>query len=367
MSPIAETTTTRSLPAARSRAIRRATRLIRSASATDEPPNFWTTSDGWHGRGILPCGFRHSPEHDGPVRAGGGRRWPGSQYDVGPTSPRHPESSDVLRPRQPPAHRADRRRRPRRDAADADRRRPATGSPRSGPAPRSRAGRRSRSSPMSAASTRTTRSSRCGSRSAGIDALAIDWFGRTAGPEPRGDEFDYPPHVDADDVGGHHRPTSRPRSRSCRSPTAIGRRRRPSSRSASAWAAGCRSSPATLGLGLAGVIGMYGTLVGPWRERRPGAGRRRSRDRPRRSWACSAAPTPGSPPEAIADVRRGADGGRRRPPARDLPGRPAQLLRPQGDRVRRRQRGGLGRGPRFIGADGSSPRDADARWSAAAA
>ena len=29
----------------------------------------------------------------------------------------------------------------------------------------------------------------------GIDALAIDWFGRTAGPEPRGDEFDYAPHV----------------------------------------------------------------------------------------------------------------------------------------------------------------------------
>src|SRR3954462_12013953 len=43
VSPIADTTTTRSLPAARSRAIRRATRLMRSASATDEPPYFWTT------------------------------------------------------------------------------------------------------------------------------------------------------------------------------------------------------------------------------------------------------------------------------------------------------------------------------------
>src|SRR6478736_7779627 len=43
VSPIADTTTTRSLPAARSRAIRRATRLMRSASATEEPPYFWTT------------------------------------------------------------------------------------------------------------------------------------------------------------------------------------------------------------------------------------------------------------------------------------------------------------------------------------
>ena len=43
VSPIADTTTTRSWPAARSRAIRRATRLMRSAPATEEPPNFWTT------------------------------------------------------------------------------------------------------------------------------------------------------------------------------------------------------------------------------------------------------------------------------------------------------------------------------------
>ena len=31
----------------------------------------------------------------------------------------------------------------------------------------------------------------------GIDALAIDWFGRTRRPEPRGDDFDYTPHVAA--------------------------------------------------------------------------------------------------------------------------------------------------------------------------
>ena len=43
VSPIADTTTTSSEPPARSRTIRRATRLMRSAPATDEPPNFMTT------------------------------------------------------------------------------------------------------------------------------------------------------------------------------------------------------------------------------------------------------------------------------------------------------------------------------------
>ena len=44
VSPIAETTTTTSLPALRVATIRSATRLMRSASATEEPPYFCTTS-----------------------------------------------------------------------------------------------------------------------------------------------------------------------------------------------------------------------------------------------------------------------------------------------------------------------------------
>ena len=44
VSPIAETTTTTSSPALRAATIRSATRLMRSASATDEPPYFCTTS-----------------------------------------------------------------------------------------------------------------------------------------------------------------------------------------------------------------------------------------------------------------------------------------------------------------------------------
>jgi hypothetical protein len=44
VSPIAETTTTTSWPALRASTMRSATRLMRSASDTDEPPYFCTTS-----------------------------------------------------------------------------------------------------------------------------------------------------------------------------------------------------------------------------------------------------------------------------------------------------------------------------------
>ena len=69
VSPMADTTTTRSCPAARSRAIRRATRLMRSAPATEEPPNFWTT----RGLGIATFyrhAFRAPTERAAGVRRG---------------------------------------------------------------------------------------------------------------------------------------------------------------------------------------------------------------------------------------------------------------------------------------------------------
>ena len=44
VSPMAETTTQTSWPSLRVATMRSATRLMRSASATDEPPYFWTTS-----------------------------------------------------------------------------------------------------------------------------------------------------------------------------------------------------------------------------------------------------------------------------------------------------------------------------------
>ena len=103
----------------------------------------------------------------------------------------------------------------------------------------------------------------------GIDALALDWFGRTAGPEPRGDDFDYSPTSGPDDLGRH---PERHHRRGRGDPDAGGRpggARIGVHDRASAWVAGCRSWPATLGLGLAGVIGMYGTLAGPWRNDAP--------------------------------------------------------------------------------------------------
>jgi carboxymethylenebutenolidase len=36
----------------------------------------------------------------------------------------------------------------------------------------------------------------------GYAAIAFDFFGRTAGPEKRGDDFDYPPHVQQTTAGG---------------------------------------------------------------------------------------------------------------------------------------------------------------------
>jgi carboxymethylenebutenolidase len=102
----------------------------------------------------------------------------------------------------------------------------------------------------------------------GIDALALDWFGRTAGPEPRGDDFEYMPHVEqttwtgisADIVAAVEE---------LRAPD--GDRPAPSAVFTIGFCMGGRMSflAATLGLDLAGVIGLYGTLVGPWRNDAP--------------------------------------------------------------------------------------------------
>ena len=102
----------------------------------------------------------------------------------------------------------------------------------------------------------------------GIDALALDWFGRTAGPEPRGDDFDYTPHpalttwagIRADITAGVEE---------IRTPE--DGRAAPGSVFTMGFCMGGRMSflAGTLGLGLAGVIGMYGTLVGPWRNDAP--------------------------------------------------------------------------------------------------
>ena len=99
----------------------------------------------------------------------------------------------------------------------------------------------------------------------GIDALAIDWFGRTAGAEPRDETFEYMPHVErttwagisADIVAAVEELRAPDEDRP--PPTAV---------FTIGFCMGGRMSflAATLGLDLAGVIGLYGTLAGPYRN-----------------------------------------------------------------------------------------------------
>jgi len=98
---------------------------------------------------------------------------------------------------------------------------------------------------------------------AGVDAVAFDWFGRTAGLGRRAEGFDYPAEVAkltwaglADDIragADHARSFGRSRAFS------VG------------FCMGGRASflAASLGLGLTGVIGFYGSPVGPGRGGSP--------------------------------------------------------------------------------------------------
>jgi carboxymethylenebutenolidase len=99
----------------------------------------------------------------------------------------------------------------------------------------------------------------------GILALAIDYFGRTAGTVPRGDDFEHMPHVDEarwENLAGD-----------IRSAVAYLRAQDPAPRSVftTGFCMGGRlsSMSATLGLGLAGVIPFYGWPVGPNRNGTP--------------------------------------------------------------------------------------------------
>ncbi len=99
----------------------------------------------------------------------------------------------------------------------------------------------------------------------GIGALAIDWFGRTAPSTDRGEGFDHQPHVamttwvgiSADIAAGLA--AIRAGDGAPRSIFTLG------------FCMGGRMSflAASLGHHLAGVIGFYGTLAGPWRNDAP--------------------------------------------------------------------------------------------------
>ena len=103
----------------------------------------------------------------------------------------------------------------------------------------------------------------------GIDALAIDWFGRTAGAERRDPEFAYMPHVERTTWAGISADLEAAVTALRGEPGSDDER--PLSVFTIGFCMGGRMSflAATLSLDLAGVIGLYGTLAGPWRNDAP--------------------------------------------------------------------------------------------------
>jgi carboxymethylenebutenolidase len=99
----------------------------------------------------------------------------------------------------------------------------------------------------------------------GIAAVAIDYFGRTAGTEPRGDDFDYGPHLSQTSWEGLQSDV--------RAGVAHLRAMDPAPRSlfVTGFCMGGRlaSVATTLGLGFAGAIAFYGWPVGPHRSGMP--------------------------------------------------------------------------------------------------
>jgi carboxymethylenebutenolidase len=92
----------------------------------------------------------------------------------------------------------------------------------------------------------------------GYAALAIDYFGRTAGTEPRGDDFEYGPHVEQTTDDGVQSDTG--------AAVAELRRRGSTALFTVGFCFGGRASwlAAAAGHGLAGAVGFYGS---PTRER----------------------------------------------------------------------------------------------------
>jgi carboxymethylenebutenolidase len=102
----------------------------------------------------------------------------------------------------------------------------------------------------------------------GIDALAIDWFGRTAGIARRGADFEVMPHVARTTWAGIAADVTAGVA-ALRAPD--GPRPAPTAAFTVGFCMGGRMSflTGTLDLALAGVIGFYGTLAGPWRNDAP--------------------------------------------------------------------------------------------------
>ena len=108
----------------------------------------------------------------------------------------------------------------------------------------------------------------------GVEAVAIDYFGRTAGAAERGDDFDYGPHVAQTTWSGLAADITAAVDylRSGAGPVALGSETDAGlAIFATGFCMGGRIAflSATLGLGLAGVIGFYGWPSGPARNDTP--------------------------------------------------------------------------------------------------
>ena len=103
----------------------------------------------------------------------------------------------------------------------------------------------------------------------GIDALAIDWFGRRAGVAVRDADFEYMPHVQRTTWDGISADIEAGAAAVRGDPGTDDER--PLAVFTIGFCMGGRMSflAATLGLDLDGVIGLYGTLAGPWRNDAP--------------------------------------------------------------------------------------------------
>jgi carboxymethylenebutenolidase len=100
----------------------------------------------------------------------------------------------------------------------------------------------------------------------GVDALAIDWFGRTAGLGRRDDDFEYMPHVNQTTWAGISADI-----RAAAEHLRMEDERRVDALFAVGFCFGGRIAflTASLGLDLAGSIGFYGNPVGPGRSNIP--------------------------------------------------------------------------------------------------
>ena len=101
---------------------------------------------------------------------------------------------------------------------------------------------------------------------AGVDALAIDYFGRTAGVDPRGDHFEHMPHVERLTWDGLAADT-----RAGAAHLRMNDEGRVDALFTIGFCMGGRLAflTPTLGLDLAGAIGLYGIPVGPGRGGMP--------------------------------------------------------------------------------------------------